>query len=99
MDPRHAENMGYIENMERMPSWEAVYRDAGIARIGITFGEFIESPWEYLREAGQESAIASMARGHKPLLPKQAEVARRLQDDEVTVANKGWTPKNRRRVH
>ena len=54
-----------------------------MAEKGLTSESFMAQPWVWLRTHGQEQAVTSMAKGHRPLLRKQAEVAKRILAEEL----------------
>lgn len=60
--------------------WIEVYDFCRFAKTGIPLEMFLADPERILREQGQEGALESIRAGHLPLLPKQAEIARRLRD-------------------
>jgi hypothetical protein len=62
-----------------MDYWAGVYTACRLTQMGLRFDEFVMSPWEHLNRCGQSSAPACLAMGLLPLLPAQAEVARRLR--------------------
>jgi len=60
--------------------WARVFFEAGILECGITFVQFMTDPCAYLVDCGQESAPYCIRAGFRPLLPKQAAVAKRLRE-------------------
>ncbi|EKO3742177.1 hypothetical protein ACNARU_17420 [Proteus sp. WDL240414] len=62
--------------------WGEIFVSARIVEFGITFERFIKDPWKHLISCGQESAPDAIAEGMLPLLPAQAEVARRVRESE-----------------
>ncbi|MDV5079484.1 hypothetical protein [Vibrio parahaemolyticus] len=62
--------------------WGEIFVSARIIEFGITFECFLKDPWKHLMSCGQESAPDSIAEGRLPLLPAQAEVARRIRESE-----------------
>lgn len=61
--------------------WTEVYKLCRFAEEGISLEAFLTAPWRILREQGQEGAVESIRNGHRPLLPAQARVARRLRQE------------------
>ncbi|TVL08772.1 hypothetical protein AYI82_10600 [Shewanella algae] len=62
--------------------WGEIFISARIIEFGITFERFLKDPWKHLMSCGQESAPDAIAAGMLPLLPAQAEVARRIRESE-----------------
>ncbi|PNV70531.1 hypothetical protein [Vibrio cholerae] len=62
--------------------WGEIFVSARIIEFGITFERFLKDPWKHLMSCGQESAPDAIAEGMQPLLPAQAEVARRIRESE-----------------
>ncbi|MCP4598696.1 hypothetical protein [Neptuniibacter sp.] len=62
--------------------WGEIFVSARIIEFGITFERFLKDPWKHLMSCGQESASDAIAEGMLPLLPAQAEVARRIRECE-----------------
>ena len=62
--------------------WGEIFVSARIIEFGISFERFLKDPWKHLMSCGQESAPDSIAEGMLPLLPAQAEVARRIRESE-----------------
>ena len=62
--------------------WGEIFVSARIIEFGITFERFLKDPWKHLMSCGQESAPDAIAEGMLPLLPAQAEVARRIRENE-----------------
>jgi len=62
--------------------WGEIFVSARIIEFGITFERFLKDPWKHLMSCGQESAPDAIAEGMLPLLPAQAEVARRVRESE-----------------
>jgi len=62
--------------------WGEIFVSARIIECGITFELFLKDPWKHLMSCGQESATDAIAEGMLPLLPAQAEVARRIRESE-----------------
>ncbi|APD85575.1 MULTISPECIES: hypothetical protein [Gammaproteobacteria] len=65
--------------------WGDIFVFARIIEFGITFERFLKDPWKHLMSCGQESAPEAIAEGILPLLPAQAEVARRVRESEQRV--------------
>ena len=65
--------------------WGEIFVSARIIEFGITFERFLKDPWKHLMSCGQESAPDAIAEGMLPLLPAQAEVARRIRESEQRV--------------
>lgn len=63
-------------------SWQRIYDECRLKECGVEFHKFISDPWGVLTRCGQFGAPASIANGFKPLLPKQAAVAKRLHNSE-----------------
>lgn len=64
--------------------WGEIFVSARIIEFGITFEHFLKDPWKHLMSCGQESAPDAIAEGMLPLLPAQAEVARRVRESDLT---------------
>ncbi len=64
--------------------WGEIFVSARIIEFGITFERFLKDPWKHLMSCGQESAPDAIAEGMLPLLPAQAEVARRVRESDLT---------------
>lgn len=68
--------------MQRKPEgneyWTEVFEACRLGEQGERLEEFLRDPWTVLRRHGQESAPECLANGFRPLLPRQAVVARRL---------------------
>ncbi|MBE4801550.1 hypothetical protein HJ165_07680 [Vibrio parahaemolyticus] len=62
--------------------WGEIFVSARIIEFGISFEGFLKDPWKHLMSCGQESAPDAIAAGMLPLLPAQAEVARRVRESE-----------------
>ncbi|WP_256956470.1 hypothetical protein [Vibrio diabolicus] len=62
--------------------WGEIFVSARIIEFGITLERFLKDPWKHLMFCGQESAPDAIAEGMLPLLPAQAEVARRIRESE-----------------
>lgn len=60
--------------------WIEVYDFCRFAEVGVPLEMFLADPERILREQGQEGALESIRAGHRPLLPKQAEIVRRLRE-------------------
>jgi hypothetical protein len=65
--------------------WGEIFVSARIIEFRITFERFLKDPWKHLMSCGQESAPDAIAEGMLPLLPAQAEVARRVRESEQRV--------------
>lgn len=63
--------------------WGEIFVSARIIEFGITFERFLKDPWKHLMSCGQESAPDAIAEGMLPLLPAQAEVARRIREMSI----------------
>lgn len=63
--------------------WGDIFVFARIIEFGITFERFLKDPWKHLMSCGQESAPEAIAEGILPLLPAQAEVARRIREMSI----------------
>ena len=68
----------WTDTIDYLPTWQEIFDLTVMAEKGLTFESFMAEPWAWLRTHGQEQAVTSMAKGHRPLLPKQAEVAQRV---------------------
>ncbi|HAS3599359.1 hypothetical protein [Vibrio parahaemolyticus] len=62
--------------------WGEIFVSARIIEFGISFERFLKDPWKHLMSCGQESAPDAIAEEMLPLLPAQAEVARRIRESE-----------------
>ncbi|HBO6052693.1 hypothetical protein N0036_08575 [Pseudomonas aeruginosa] len=76
-------------------AWTKIYTEAHIAElIKISLSEFLQNPKFYLISAGQETAVACVMSGYKPLLPAQVQAAAKIQaqwdaEDKAATAAKG----------
>lgn len=60
--------------------WTKIHTEAHIAElIQIPLSEFLQNPKFYLISAGQETAVACVMSGYKPLLPQQVQAAAKIQ--------------------
>lgn len=73
--------------------WENIYAKCQVSEYKISLETFLESPREVLRDIGQGDAVESIAQGFEPLLPKQAEIARRVWE-----ADKAMLDQDRRMI-
>ena len=62
---------------KKLELWGEVFNQCALP-ANLTFAQFIESPWEHLKQAGQEDAPSSICKGYSPLLPAQVGAKRRL---------------------
>jgi hypothetical protein len=62
--------------------WGEIFVSGRIIEFGISFERFLKDPWKHLMSCGQESAPDAIGEGMLPLLPAQAEVARRIRESE-----------------
>lgn len=63
-----------------LDAWADVYFKAHIAELlAISLSKFLTAPTHYLAQAGQETALTSIANGYRPLLPAQAIASQRIQ--------------------
>jgi len=67
--------------------WGEIFVSARIIEFGISFERFLKDPWKHLMSCGQESAPDAIAEGMLPLLPAQAEVARRIRESKFHIMN------------
>lgn len=65
--------------------WEMVYALCRLADHGIEMEVFVLDPWVVLTEVGQTDAPQSIADGYLPLLPRQAELAKQLLEQELAL--------------
>ena len=63
--------------------WGEIFVSSRIIEFCITFECFLKDPWKHLMSCGQESAPDAIAEGMLPLLPAQAEVARRIREMSI----------------
>lgn len=63
---------------ESLEYWGAVFVAARILEHGITFCEFLEDPWKWLKALGLPSAPLGLASDYRPLLPRQVNAAQAL---------------------
>ena len=87
----------WTDNIDYLPTWQEIFEQTRMAQQGISFEAFMEKPWACLRGHGQEQAVTSMAKGHRPLLPKQAEIAQRILAEEMGEPNGFRQAGNQRR--
>jgi hypothetical protein len=86
-------NPGTVENRDQVPHrkirsmqrtldgneyWIEVFEACRLGEQGERLDAFLRDPLTALRRHGQESALECLAKGFRPLLPRQAAVARRL---------------------
>jgi len=70
-----------MQEMEKTREyWSAVFEACRLGEQGEGLEDFLADPWAVLRRHGQESAPECLANGFRPLLPRQAAVARRLAE-------------------
>lgn len=70
--------------VERAARWAPVYRACRLVEAGVSFQEFLNAPWAFLAQHGQEAYFRSHAAGYRPLLPRQAKIARRVRQVEMS---------------
>lgn len=58
---------------------EEIFDQAHLATLGFTLGQFLHAPIATLHAAGQADAIQIMRSGHRPLLPAQVALRRKLE--------------------
>lgn len=73
----------YTYTDEHLDYWGEVFSACRLHELGVTFSSFIASPWEMLALHGQESAPECLTQGYRPLLPRQAAIARRIREEEA----------------
>ena len=67
---------------DELDTWADIYAQARVAElVNVTFSEFLQAPFTYLANAGQETALDCLITGYRPLLPKQVQAAQRIQQD------------------
>ncbi len=70
-----------INNNLDQELWADIFEGLNMQAHGFTAEKFIEDPWGSLVAAGQDSAFECLENGFKPLLPKQAAAAKRIQEE------------------
>ena len=75
--------------------WGEIFVSARIIEFGITFERFLKDPWKHLMSCGQVSAPDAIAQGMLPLLPAQAEVARRIRESEQRALMSTYSEKGK----
>ena len=58
---------------------EEIFDQAHLAKLGFTLEQFFHAPIATLKTAGQADAILIMRSGHRPLLPAQVALRRKLE--------------------
>lgn len=61
--------------------WKRVYDACGFSDLRLD--EFLQAPWYHLTARGQESAPMAIKNGLRPLLPRQAAIAKHLRQQEL----------------
>ncbi len=65
--------------------WEPIYHACRLDQEGIDLDTFLSAPWHCLVKAGQEGSIKLINLGMRPLLPRQARVARRIRNLDMVA--------------
>ena len=83
-----------INNNLEQELWADIFEGLDMQSHGVSLSEFIKDPSGSMVATGQESAFECLENGFKPLLPKQAAAAKRIQDewarqDAIAIAHKG----------
>lgn len=72
-----------LASKDRIEKWRPVYDAAHLADTGLSFEVFLTAPWAHLVEQGQETAPRALHNGYRPLLPRQAKIAKRIRSLDV----------------
>ena len=64
-----------------------IYDQAHLSALGFTFEQFSHAPIATLTAAGQSDAILIMRNGHRPLLPAQVALRRKLEAEWAIAGN------------
>ena len=64
-----------------------IYDQAHLSALGFTFEQFSDAPIATLQTAGQADAIHIMLSGHRPLLPAQVALRRKLEAEWAIAGN------------
>ncbi|KNH45203.1 hypothetical protein M5G27_29785 [Pseudomonas shahriarae] len=60
--------------------WADIYCKARLASlIDVTLSEFLQRPYEFLKESGQASALDCLENGFFPMMPAQVKISRDIQ--------------------
>ena len=66
---------------------EEIFDQAHLAKLGFTLEQFLDAPIATLKAAGQSDAILIMLSGHRPLLPAQVALRRKLEAQWAIAGN------------
>ena len=66
---------------------EEIFNQAHLAKLGFTLEQFLDAPIATLKAAGQADAILIMLSGHRPLLPAQVALRRKLEAQWAIAGN------------
>jgi hypothetical protein len=66
---------------------EEIFDQAHLAKLGFTLEQFLHAPIATLKAAGQTDAIQIMLSGHRPLLPAQVALRRKLEAEWAIAGN------------
>ncbi len=75
---------------------EEIFDQAHLATLGFTLEQFLHAPIATLQAAGQADAILIMLSGHRPLLPAQVALRRKLEAAWVMAGNLAEPHRHRR---
>jgi len=63
--------------------WGDVFQACRLASVDVSFEDFIANPQRILQDFGMEDAVEIMESGFLPLLPKQARMRARLDNQSL----------------
>ena len=75
---------------------EEIFDQAHLAKLGFTLAQFLDVPIATLKAAGQADAIQIMLSGHRPLLPAQVALRRKLEAAWAIAGNPAELHRHRR---
>ena len=76
-------NNQQLMQARRLAYWTPIYEACRMHEFGLTLDEFLSAPWYHLTRHGQETAFMQMDKGLRPLLPRQARIARKIRDMDL----------------
>jgi len=75
---------------------EEIFDQAHLAKLGFTLEQFLHAPIATLKAAGQTDAIQIVQNGHRPLLPAQVALRRKLEAAWAMAGNPAEPHRHRR---
>jgi hypothetical protein len=84
----------HLMSNDELDTWADIYAQAKLSELlDIPFSTFLDAPFTYLACAGQDTALDSIISGHRPLLPAQVQVTRKIHqqwsDQDKAANNRG----------